>query len=302
MLKPLALRPGGLIGIIAPASPVKKKFVDAGLEALEKLGFRSRLGTNLFERGNYTAGKASERIDDLVELWRDPEVDAIFCARGGYGSMELLRELDAESFRSAPKIFLGSSDITALLGFLGARCDLITFYGPMLAQQMARGAFDAEELLRTIQSTEGVGSLTPSGTQWLHPGAAEGRLWGGCLSIIAALVGTPYLPSFDDALLFLEDTHVKPYQIDRLLTQLRLSGRLETVRGIVFGQMPNCAQHPDQGYTLEEMLREWTAPLGIPVLFGFPSGHTTTDGLTLPLGIRARLDSNGLHLLEGAVA
>ena len=137
--------------------------------------------------------------------------------------------------------------------------------------------------------------MAPSGNR-------EGKLWGGCLSIIAALVGTPYLPSFEDGLLFLEDTHVKLYQIDRLLTQLRLSGRLESVRGIVFGQMPHCGQHPDQGYTLKEMLRDWTAPLGIPVLFGFPSGHTTTDGLTLPLGIRARLDSNGLHLLEGAVA
>ena len=296
------MRPGAVVGIIAPASPVKKEFVEAGLAALEKLGFRSRLGNNLYESGRYTAGTARERIDDLVELWRDPGVDAIFCARGGYGSMELLRELDAESFRSAPKIFLGSSDITALLGFLGARADVITFHGPMLAGQMACGAFDADELLRTMQSTEAIGTLTPPGTQWLHPGTAEGRLWGGCLSMIAALVGTPYLPSFDDGVLFLEDTHVKPYQIDRLLTQLHLSGRLESVRGIVFGQMPHCSQHPDQGYTLEEMLREWTAPLGIPVLFGFPSGHTTTDGLTLPLGIRARLDSNGLHLLEGAVA
>lgn len=302
MLKPLAMRPGALVGVIAPASPVKKEFVDAGLGALETLGFRTRLGNNLYERGNYTAGTARERIDDLLELWRDPEVEAIFCARGGYGSMELLRELDAESFRQAPKILLGSSDFTALLAFLGARADLITFHGPMLAQQIARGTFDADELLRALQSTEGVGTLTPSGTQWLHPGTGEGKLWGGCLSIIAALVGTPYLPSFDDGLLFVEDTHVKPYQIDRLLTQLRLSGRLESVRGIVFGQMPHCGQHPDQGYTLEEMLRDWTAPLGIPVLFGFPSGHTTTDGLTLPLGIRARLDSNGLHLLEGAVA
>ncbi len=301
MLKPEAMRPGALVGIIAPASPVKKEFVEAGLAALEKLGFRPRLGRYLYERGNYTAGTARERLDDLVELWRDPEVCAIFCARGGYGSMELLRELDAESFRRNPKILLGSSDITALLGFLGARANLITFHGPMVAQQMARGAFDAAGLVRTIQSTDAIGTLTPPGTEWLHPGTAEGRLWGGCLSIVAALVGTPFLPSFDDALLFLEDSHVKPYQIDRLLTQLRLSGRLELVQGIVFGQMPDCDQHPDQGYTLQEMLREWTAPLGIPVLFGFPSGHTTTDGLTLPLGIQVRLDSNGLHLLEGAV-
>ena len=301
MIKPPALRTNALVGIAAPASPVKQAFVEAGVAALEALGYRTRLGPNLYERGKYTAGTPRDRFDDLVELWRDPEVDAIFCARGGYGSMELLRALDAESFARDPKIFLGSSDVTALLAFFGARAGLVTFHGPMVAQQMARGAFDAAQLLRTLQSNEATGSLTAPGTEWLHPGATEGTLWGGCLSLIAALVGTPYLPSFDDAVLFLEDTHVKPFQLDRLLTQLTLSGRLESVRAIVFGQMPDCDQHPAQGYTVEEMLREWTTPLAIPVLFGFPSGHTTTDGLTLPLGVRVRLDGDGLHLLEAAV-
>jgi muramoyltetrapeptide carboxypeptidase len=135
----------------------------------------------------------------------------------------------------------------------------------------------------------------------LHPGSAEGRLEGGCLSILVSLVGTPYLPSFGDAILFLEDTQTKPYQIDRMLTQLRLAGLLDGVRGIVFGEMPDCEQHPDQGYRLQDMLRDWTADLRVPVSFGFPSGHTRSLGVTLPLGVRARLDHDGLSILEGAV-
>jgi muramoyltetrapeptide carboxypeptidase len=172
----------------------------------------------------------------------------------------------------------------------------------MVAQKMARGSYDAEGLLRLIRSREAVGTLTASGTRVLHSGSGEGTLVGGCLSIIASLVGTPFLPSCEDAILFLEDTLVKPYQIDRMLTQLRLAGCLDSIRGLVFGQMAHCEQHPDQGYTLEEMLSDWTASLRVPVMFGFPSGHTEIDAMTLPLGVRARLDDDGLHILEGAVA
>jgi muramoyltetrapeptide carboxypeptidase len=171
----------------------------------------------------------------------------------------------------------------------------------MLAQQIARGEFDRENWLSVLGSTDPSGTLEVETSELLHPGEGEGTLLGGCLSIVSALAGTPFLPSFQGAILFLEDTQTKPYQIDRMLSQLRLAGLLNGIRGLVFGEMPGCEQHPQQGYSLSEMLRDWTAGLGVPVLFGFPSGHTRSKGRILPLGVRARIDEKGLSLLEGAV-
>jgi muramoyltetrapeptide carboxypeptidase len=302
VLKPKAVRAGAVIGVVAPASPVRKEFVDAGVAELERLGFRTRLGPRLYHRGRYTAGTASDRLQDWVELWDDPDVSALFCARGGYGSMDLLTRLSPERTRENPKVVLGSSDATAILAFLRSEAGLVSFHGPMVAQQIARGDYDPGNLLAVLGSTEAPGTIAVETTERLHPGSAEGPLLGGCLSIIAALAGTRFLPSFEGAILFLEDTQTKPYQIDRMLTQLRLAGLLDGVRGLVFGEMPGCEQHPDQGYTLQEMLRDWTSYLRVPVLFGFPSGHTRSKGLTLPLGARARLDGDGLTLLEGAVS
>jgi muramoyltetrapeptide carboxypeptidase len=301
-LKPKAVRAGAVIGVVAPASPVRKEYVDAGVAELERLGFRTRLGRRLYHRGRYTAGTASDRLQDWVELWEDPEVSALFCARGGYGSMDLLTRLSAERTRENPKVVLGSSDATALLAFLRSGAGLVSFHGPMVAQQIARGDYDRENLLSVLGSIDAPGTIAVETVERLHPGSAEGPLLGGCLSIVAALAGTRFLPSFAGAILFLEDTQTKPYQIDRMLTQLRLAGLLDGVRGLVFGEMPGCEQHPDQGYTLQEMLRDWTSYLRVPVLFGFPSGHTRSKGLALPLGARARLDDDGLTLLEGAVS
>ena len=296
------MRAGAVIGVVAPASPVRKEFIDRGVSELESLGFRTRLGKRLYHRGRYTAGTASERLEDWIELWEDTDVSALFCARGGYGSMDLLDRLSPESLRENPKVVLGSSDATALLAFLMSGAGLLSFHGPMVAQQIARGDYDRGSLLTVLGSIEAPGRIALDTTETLHGGTGEGPLLGGCLSIVAALAGTRFLPSFEGAILFLEDTQTKPYQIDRMLTQLRLAGLLDGVRGLVFGEMPGCGQHPDQGYTLQEMLRDWTSYLRVPVLFGFPSGHTRSKGLTLPLGARARLDADGLTLLEGAVS
>jgi muramoyltetrapeptide carboxypeptidase len=301
-LKPKAVGPGSLVGVVAPASPVRKEFVEQGVSELERLGFRTRLGQRLYHRGRYTAGSVEDRLQDWIELWEDPDVSALFCARGGYGSMDLLTRLSPESARENPKVVLGSSDATALLAFLMSGAGLLSFHGPMVAQQIARGDYDRGNLLAVLGSTEAPGRIAVETLERLHRGAAEGPLLGGCLSILAALAGTRFLPSFRGAILFIEDTQTKPYQIDRMLTQLRLAGLLEGVRGIVFGEMPGCEQHPEQGYRLPEMLRDWTSHLGVPVLFGFPSGHTLSKGLTLPLGALARLDDDGLTILEGAVA
>jgi muramoyltetrapeptide carboxypeptidase len=218
--------------------------------------------------------------------------------------MQMLEHLDPSRFRSQPKVFVGSSDITALLCYLVGASGLVCFHGPMVAQQIARGesAYDSASLTGMLGSTEPQGRLIVPGAHLLHSGLGEGKLLGGCLSLITAMVGTPYLPGFEDTLLLVEDTAVRPYQIDRMLTQLRLSGCLNSVRGLIFGEMPDCDQHPDQGYTIEELLRDLTADLGVPVLFGFPTGHTISPARTLPFGIKARLDEHGLHLLQGAVS
>jgi muramoyltetrapeptide carboxypeptidase len=300
--KPKAVRAGAVIGVVAPASPVRREFVDQGVADLESLGFRTRLGKRLYHRGRYTAGSASDRLQDWIDLWEDPDVSALFCARGGYGSMDLLMHLSADRIRENPKAVLGSSDVTALLLFLMSGAGLVSFHGPMVAQQIARGDYDRANLLTVLGSIVAPGRVAVETAEPLHGGAAEGLLLGGCLSIVAALAGTRFLPSFERSILFLEDTQTKPYQIDRMMTQLRLAGLLDGVRGIVFGEMPGCEQHPDQGYTLQEMLRDWTSYLRVPVLFGFPSGHTRSKGLTLPLGTRVRLDGAGLTLLEGAVS
>jgi muramoyltetrapeptide carboxypeptidase len=173
----------------------------------------------------------------------------------------------------------------------------------MVAQQIARGqaGYDPASLTATLGLTEPRGRLIVPGARILHTGVGEGMLIGGCLSLITALVGTPFLPSFEDTLLLLEDSAVRPYQIDRMLMQLRLSGCLKSVRGLIFGEMPDCDQHPGQGYTIGELLQDLTADLGVPVMFGFPTGHTVSPAWTLPLGIRARLDEGGLSLLQGAV-
>ena len=303
MIKPPALGASSVVGVLAPASPIRREFLDRGLAELSALGFRTRLGRSIDSSFRYTAGDAHQRAADLVDLWSDPEVSAIFCARGGYGSLELLEGLDVERLQATPKIFLGSSDATALLCFLAARAGVVSFHGPMVAQQIARGksAYDADNLRALLGNAEPLGNLPAPGVRMLHSGSAEGVLLGGCLSLVTCLVGTPYLPSFAGAIVFLEDTAVKPYQIDRMLWQLRASGALEGVRALVFGEMPGCEQHPGQGYQLDDVLRDATAEIGVPVLSGFPSGHCVSPAKTIPFGVRAGVDREGLTLLEGAV-
>jgi muramoyltetrapeptide carboxypeptidase len=302
MLKPPRVTPGDLVGVVALSSPVRKEYVEAGVAELERLGFRTRLGRHIYEHTRYTAGSVDARLEDWRALWDDPDVSAIFCARGGHGSVDLLPRLSLEPLRERPKVVLGASDVTALHALLSGPASVMAFHGPMVAQQIARGSYDRASLLGVIGAPEPFGRFDVPTLETLHRGSAEGRVFGGCLSLVASLVGTPFLPSFRDSILFLEDTQTKPYQIDRMLTQLRLAGLLDGVRGIVFGEMPDCEQHPEQGYSLQQVLHDWTASLAVPVLFGFPCGHTRSPGVTLPLGVRARLDGDGLTLLEGAVS
>ena len=302
-VRPLAVLPGATVGILAPASPVQLPWLEAGEAELRRVGLVPRRSPNLLKRTVYTAGSAAERTGDFLELLKDGEVSALLGARGGYGCLDLLPRIPPDRIRENPKVILGGSDLTALLA-LWSGAGVVSFHGPMVAQQIARGLsrWDAEETLGLLRAREPGFHLPWRNAESLHPGRAEGVLRGGCLSILAALAGTPFAVSFRDAIAVLEDISVKPYQIERMLTQLALAGLLDGVRGIVFGRMPGCVQHPDQGYTTAELLARLSERFEVPVVFGFATGHTDDDPCrTVPFEVRARMDEDGLTLLEGAV-
>lgn len=315
LVKPSALRAGDLVEIVAPASNLKSDYLARGVAELERLGFRARHRPDILDKARYTAGSDERRAEELMQAFADPEVKAVWAARGGYGVMRILEKLDEELLRANPKIFIGYSDLTALHLYLYRRFGWVSFHGPMAAKDLAGGAdhYDLETLLAVLTKTQPVGEIKSSKTEMLHYGSASsaksespvsGRLLGGCLSLIAAMMGTPDELDTRGTILFLEDTGTRPYAIDRMLQQLRLAGKFDDVRGIVFGEMTDCVQHAEQGYTIQEVLAECTADLGVPVMFGLPSGHSPHGNLTLPLGVTATLDATRgvLRVDESAVS
>jgi muramoyltetrapeptide carboxypeptidase len=294
VLLPSSLMPGDTIGVVAPASNVKKEFLQAGVVELQRLGYQVKYFDHILAKSRYTAGTLTRRGDELKAMFADPTVKAIFAARGGYGSGYLLPHLDELVGNCPPKIFMGYSDITMLLVALYQKYGWVTFHGPMVAKDFAGGAqhYDLRSFAKALTRPLPAGPLDCRQTTVLVPGNARGRLLGGCLPIIVSLIGTPWELDTRDAILFLEDSDTKPFKIDRLLWQLRLAGKLDSVRGIVFSEMPNTLQHPQQGYTLPEMLYDLTQDLGVPVLYGLPAGHLEIGNLTLPLGVEAALDCN----------
>jgi muramoyltetrapeptide carboxypeptidase len=307
-IKPPALRPGDTIGIVAPASNLKRSELEAGCEALRIAGYKPFYFDSILERDLYFAGSLERRIRELAEMFARPDVRAILCARGGYGANYLLEALDLDAIRSNPKIFIGYSDITTLLTFFVDAGGLITFHGPMAAKDWARaGGVDATSWQAALGgATEWDLKLgADSGVSGLVEGATEGILYGGCLSILAASLGTPYEIKTDETILFLEDLAAKPYQVDRMLMQLKLAGKLDGVRGIVFGEMMDCVQNANQGYTLQEVVMRIVRGLEVPVAYGLRSGHVTAGNITLPFGVRAGLTVGGgqvgITILEAAV-
>jgi muramoyltetrapeptide carboxypeptidase len=307
-IKPPALRSGDTIGIVAPASNLKRSELEAGCEALRRAGYEPFYFDSILERELYFAGSLERRIRELAEMFARPDVRAILCARGGYGANYLLEALDLDAIRSDPKIFIGYSDITTLLTYFVDAGALITFHGPMAAKDWARaGGVDAASWQAALEGAEPWGlKLGPdSGVSGLVEGAAEGILYGGCLSILVASLGTPYEIRTEGTILFLEDLAAKPYQIDRMLMQLKLAGKLDGIRGIIFGEMMDCVQNANQGYTLQEVVMRIVGELGVPVAYGLRSGHVTTGNITLPFGVRAGLTVRGgqvdVKILEAAV-
>jgi muramoyltetrapeptide carboxypeptidase len=305
--RPRALRSGDLVGVCAPAGPVDAAALDRGVAELESLGFRVRRAEGSLERRGFTAGPLATRLADLRGLFGDDEVKGIFCARGGAGAAALLPHLDAEWFRARPKVFVGYSDVTLLHLFLN-RLGLVTFHGPMVAKDLAARAYDRASLLGTIA---GEGDPYRSDAEDLLPlraGEAEGRLRGGCLSLLAGAAGTPWAldTAGEDTILFVEDVDEPPYRIDRMLRQLRYSGALAGVRGIVFGDMKGCSPRLEADYTLEDVVKEALEGLDVPLALGLSSGHSTGPNVTLPFGVRARLscsaDEARFELKERAVS
>lgn len=307
LAKPPVLRPGDTVGIVAPASNIKRAGLEAGCDRLRVSGYRPFYFDSILDQDLYFAGSVNRRARELEEMFVRDDVRAILCARGGYGANYLLPALDLEKIRAHPKIFVGYSDITTLLTYFTDAASFVTFHGPMAAKDWEHeGGVDAASW----------GAALSAATAWdvpLNPevsalveGEAEGILYGGCLSILVASLGTPYAINTDGTILFLEDVSAKPYQIDRMLMQLKLAGHFDQVRAIIFGEMIDCVQGTNQDYTLQKAITRIVGDLGVPVAYGVRSGHVTSGNITLPFGVQARLKVNGgqasLRILESAVS
>jgi len=289
-IKPAALQPGDIVGIVAPASDIKRESLEAGCEALRKLGYKPFYFDSIFDRDLFFAGSVQRRARELEQMFLRDEVRAVLCARGGYGSNYLLDVLNLEKIKAHPKIFVGYSDITALLTYFADVAGFTTFHGPMVTKDFAH--VDGVDLASWESALNGLSewALQPkSETKALVEGSAEGVLYGGCLSILVASLGTPYEIRTAGTILFIEDVATKPYQIDRMLMQLKLAGKFADVRGIVFGEMLDCIQNRNQGYTLEDIVVRAVGELGFPVAYGLRSGHVSRGNITLPFGVRAAL-------------
>lgn len=309
VIKPPRLSQGKTFGIIAPASPGQGEDCAAGLQWLTAQGFTVRTGSTVCQQYGYLAARDEDRAADLHEMFANPDVDGIVCLRGGYGTMRLLELIDYELIRQNPKVFVGYSDITALHTAINQRTGLITFHGPMVESDMKQDmpAYTGDHFLQAISSDQPLGLIDPPQEQrqrFITGGSAEGRLAGGNLSIIAAMMGTPYELDTEGKILCLEDVGEAPYRIDRMLTQLLLAGKLQSAAGIVVDVFSYCDEEGRPGsFTVEEVLTERLGGLEKPVLINVMFGHTPVKA-TLPFGAKARLgnEGGGLVIIETATS
>jgi muramoyltetrapeptide carboxypeptidase len=303
---PRALRPGDKVGIAAPASNVNRETLEAGCDGLRRAGYEPFYFESILERDLYFAGSAERRARELEDMFARDDIRAIICARGGYGSNYVLPRLDLKTIAAHPKIFVGYSDLTTLLTAFTDTANFVTFHGPMVAKDFALA--DGVDFASWQNAVTGSAEWKighDSAAKPLVAGKAEGTLYGGCLSILVAALGTANDIRTEGTILFLEDVAAKPFQIDRMLMQLKLAGKLTEVRAMIFGEMLDCRQSPTQDYTLEEVVLRVVGDLGIPVAFGLRSGHVSRANITLPFGVRARLEVGGevnLTILESATA
>lgn len=285
---PRALRPGGTIAVLAISSPSQRERIETAAAILESKGFRVLVAPNIAERErNYLAGSDRVRLEQINRALRDPAVDAIFFARGGYGAMRILEEIDWDAFRANPRPVVGYSDLTALHQAIARETGVTSFHGPMLNFDIYEGlSARSDAWLWSMLSGDAplVHRFEPS--QVLASGAAAGTLFGGCLSLTAALIGTPYDYWVDGGIWFWEDVDEPAYRLDRMLTTLRLAGRLQSIRGVMIGRLKDCG---DEG-EIASLLTAFFATSGIPVIRDLPFGHHG-DNLLMPVGARCRIDT-----------
>jgi muramoyltetrapeptide carboxypeptidase len=303
IIRPASLRPGDKIALVAPASSFSREAFLAGCDRLRQMGFEPVYSQNIFDRDIYFAGTVERRAHEFQEFWRREDIAALICVRGGYGSNYLVEKLDYDMIAAHPKILLGSSDITSLLTAIHDRTGLIGFHGPMVAKDIAGGTFDEASWRSALQGASNW-TVPSSGIEVLRTGKAAGRLYGGCLSIMVASLGTPFEIQTEDTILFIEDIAEKPFRIDRMLMQLQLAGKLDSVRGVVFGEMLDCAPPKGETYTLQQVIMRVLAPYNVPIVYGLKSGHVTSGNITLPIGVQAELEAEGaevqLRIMEAA--
>jgi len=313
-IRPRRLEPGMTVGLIAPGSGAwDNETVRFAVDLVRSLGFRVKEGKYLYARNQYLAGWDPERAADVNDMFADSGVDAIFCLRGGYGTLRILPLLDYEMIRKNPKVFMGYSDITALLNAFYTRAGLVGFHGPVALSNYSEYTLAEfkKVLVNPLHSTvigapppfegrEGRVEIENRITRFTG-GRARGRLLGGSLTLLASLIGTPYEPDFRDGILFIEDNDEAPYRLDRMLTHLWLAGKLQQVAGVAAGKFTGT---DDDGntFSVEEVLEQRLVPLGVPAISGWMTGHVE-DKTTVPLGIMAELDADAgtVTLLEPAV-
>jgi muramoyltetrapeptide carboxypeptidase len=305
--KPPALVPGSTIAVVAPASSAKPERIKRGCENLTRLDYRVEQNAGSRKPEGYFSASLKSRLAELHNALTRPDVRGVFCTRGGYGSGELLENLKTARMKK-PKIFCGFSDVTSVHIYLWQKLRWVTFYGPLVAGGFdaganATGGYDPDTFMCAMTATNS-GWSTPLRGETLARGVATGTLLGGCITLLETSIGTPWELDTRGSILLLEDRGLKPYQLDRMLLHLKQSGKFKDVKGIVLGEFPESEPPEGSATTISEVCKRVLGPLKIPVLFGAPVGHTLRPMITLPLGIRARLNASGegrLDILEPAV-
>lgn len=308
VLKPPRLKKGDTVGIIAPASSLPhQEYLTRGVQFWRNQGYRVQLSNNIEQVNAYLAGSDVERLADVHQMFRDPEIKALICLRGGYGSLRLLAYLDYNLIRNHPKILVGYSDITALHLACQQKTGLVTFHGPMLYPELGAqtlSPYTRINLLNTLTASSPIGKIAPApdlpAPVTITPGRVQGLVTGGNLSLVTATLGTSFEIDTRGKILFLEEVDEAPYRLDRMLTQLGLAGKLKCAAGICFGHCTRC-KDPDSKYDFLEVIANHLAPLGVPCCYGLPAGHLAVQA-TLPLGIMAYFDAGegSLTYLETA--
>jgi muramoyltetrapeptide carboxypeptidase len=286
---PARLTPGDTIGIVAPAGPFDRDAFARGIRQLEAFGFKvfTPPGLLAVDGCPYLAGSDSHRARFINQLFADKRIDAIICARGGYGSIRVLALLDYPTIAANPKVFIGFSDITVLLAVLTERCGLVTFHGPVVTSLADAPAETRQFLVQAVSSDAGLGIKAARGIT-ISPGSASGIVCGGNLTTLCHLVGTPFEPIFSDKILFLEDCTEAPYRIDRMLAHMKLAGCFKNLAGMVLGYFKDCGPLKDIYHIIAEIFRDEP----FPIFAGLDAGHGNPNR-TLPFGIEATLDADG---------